>query len=69
MFCYRCGEDEPLFDRWSFVHDCCSDCVGRLDLNRNREQIFYCAECEVACSVDDDGCCTTCGKDAERRYK
>jgi len=69
MFCYRCGDPDVGDAYWSYKHDCCKDCAGYNDLDRHQEKAYWCKECSMWCKVDEDGCCTTCGADAEVRFK
>jgi hypothetical protein len=66
-FCYRCGEGVQNF-QWSSEHGCCKDCAAVDDLDRFREQVFWCRECDCKCGVDEDGCCTSCGAQAQARF-
>jgi hypothetical protein len=66
MFCYRCGEETP-YALWSTKHGCCKDCAEYYDLDRFEEREFYCSECMMPTGVGEDGCCSSCGAQAEIR--
>ncbi len=38
----------------------------RLHAADGRTSYFWCHECGARVAVDEDGCCTTCGRDTER---
>lgn len=54
-----------LVDRIDCQHrDYCDDCAVNVNHRSPNPNRFDCVDCGPGIGIDEDGCCSTCGKDA-----